>query len=367
MSWLKGPRRNELFWAFLFLLPLLWTLGVAFIYAFFRALWWSFCDYDLFISPKFVGFANYVNLFADPRFLKALFHSLSFAIIVTFTQTFVALLLAIALNQRIRGLTFFRAAFYTPSILSSVIVGLIFIWFTYRRGVVNFLLTVIRNYHLYFLSFLGLVTIMQFTLVLWGRKRGLPAQTFDPLYLWISLFVGGLGTFLLSYFHVIQPKAMAPVDIIWLETTEKFLGIPRPLWAIMALNIGTTVPTMMLFFLAGLQDVPRELYEAAELDGASRWAKMWYVTIPALRPVMFLVITLGLIGTLQMFDQAAITSGVAPLDSVITLAYYVYWNMFGAGRLPKVGMAAAAAIFLAILTLAVVLIQRRVGIGEKAW
>jgi multiple sugar transport system permease protein len=179
--------------------------------------------------------------------------------------------------------------------------------------------------------------------------------------------VGGVGAFLLSHFRLIQPKSMPPVDIIWLETAEKFLGIPRPLWAIMALNIGTTVPTMMLFFLAGLQDVPRELYEVAELDGASWWAKLWYVTIPALRPVMFLVITLGLIGTLQMFDQAAITSGVAPLDSVITLAYYVYWNMFGAGGLPKVGMAAAAAIFLAVLTLVVVLIQRRVGIGEKAW
>lgn len=367
MSWLRGPRRNELIWAFLFLLPLLWTLGVAFAYAFFRALWWSFCDYDLFASPKFVGLANYAKLFADLHFLKALFHSLSFAVIVTFTQTFLALFLAIALNQKIRGLTFFRAAFYTPSILSSVIVGLIFIWFTYRRGVVNFLLTVVHNYYPYFLSFLGLVIVMQSTLVLWGRKRGFPVRAFDPVYLWISLFVGGVGAFFLGHFRLIQPKSMPPVDIIWLETAEKFLGIPRPLWAIMALNIGTTVPTMMLFFLAGLQDVPRELYEVAELDGASWWAKLWYVTIPALRPVMFLVITLGLIGTLQMFDQAAITSGVAPLDSVITLAYYVYWNMFGAGGLPRVGMAAAAAIFLAVLTLVVVLIQRRVGIGEKAW
>lgn len=340
---------------------------MAFAYAFFRALWWSFCDYNLFAPPEFAGFTNYARLFADPRFLRALFHSLSFAIIVTFTQTSLALLLAIALNQKIRGLTFFRAAFYTPSILSSVIVGLIFIWFTYRRGVVNFLLSVVRTHHLHVLSFLGLLALVQFMLVCWGRRRGLPVQVLDPVYLWVSLLAAGLGTWVFSHLHILQPKPTPPVDIIWLETAEKFLGIPRPLWAIMALNIGTTVPTMMLFFLAGLQDVPRELYEAAELDGASRWAKLWYVTIPALRPVMFLVITLGLIGTLQMFDQAAITSGVAPLDSIVTLAYYVYWNMFGAGGLPRVGMASAAAIFLAVLTLVVVLIQRRVGVREKAW
>jgi len=105
----------------------------------------------------------------------------------------------------------------------------------------------------------------------------------------------------------------------------------------------------------------------ADIDGATPWQKLRYVTVPALRPVMFLVITLGLIGTIQMFDQAAITAGIAPLESVITLAYYVYWAVFGAGTLPKVGMASAAALVLAALTLAVVLLQRKFGFSEKGW
>ncbi|RLF26213.1 MAG: hypothetical protein DRN01_05200 [Thermoplasmata archaeon] len=68
-----------------------------------------------------------------------------------------------------------------------------------------------------------------------------------------------------------------------------------------------------------------------------------------------------------MFDQAAITAGVAPLESVITLAYYTYWAVFGSGGLPKVGMASAAALVLAALTLVVVLIQRKFGFSEKSW
>lgn len=367
MRWFKIAKREELFWALLLLLPLIWTLVIAFGYAFGRAFFFSFTEYDLFSPPKFVGIANYLRLFQDHRFLRALLHSLVFAIVVTSCQTFLALLLAVILNQKIRGLTFFRAAFYVPSILSSVIIGLIFIWFTFRRGVVNFLLTLFVHFAPFILAFVCLLVMVQLIQVLWLRKRGFPAGMLDPVSLWRSLGAAAVGTWVLGHFGVLRPLATGPVDIIWLETKASFLGIPRPLWAIMALNIGTTVPTMMLFFLAGLQDIPAELYEAAELDGASSWAKLRYVTIPAIRPVMFLVITLGLIGTLQMFDQAAITSGVAPLDSVITLAYYVYWNMFGAGGLPKVGMASAAAMFLAVLTLVVVLIQRRIGVAEKGW
>ncbi|MFS8582057.1 MAG: hypothetical protein FWJ61_04345, partial [Limnochordales bacterium] len=83
-----------------------------------------------------------------------------------------------------------------------------------------------------------------------------------------------------------------------------------------------------------------------------------------LKHITFLVMALGLIGTLQMFDQVAVIGSAAPLDSVITLAYYVYSNVFPGGALPRVGMASAAAVILAILTLIAVLIQRRVVEGN---
>lgn len=354
-------------WAFIFLLPLLWSLIVAFGYAFGRAAFFSFTDYNLFHPPAFVGIANYLELFRHHRFLLALTHSLVFAAVVTSCQTFLALLLAMVLNQRIRGLSFFRASFYLPSILSTVIVGLVFIWFTFRRGTLNFLITLIAQHYPYLLGFLAAAALAQLTQVFWQRRKGYPTRLLDPVHLWGSLLAAAVGMWVAVQFGLIEPAVRDAVEVVWLQTRATFLGIGRPLWAIMGLNIVTTVPTMMLFFLAGLQDIPDELYEAAELDGVSPWQRLYYITVPTLRPVLFLVITLGLIGTIQMFDQVAIVGGMAPLDSVITLAYYVYWNMFGAGGLPQVGMASAAAMVLAALTLAIILIQRRFLVSEKGW
>src|SRR5690606_7107170 len=93
-------------------------------------------------------------------------------------------------------------------------------------------------------------------------------------------------------------------------------------------------------------------------DLASPVQQFLYITIPSVRPVTFLVVTLGLIGTLQMFDQVAIFGNAVPLRSVITLAYFVYNRMFPGAQLPEVGFAAAAAMFLAALTLVIVMIQR---------
>lgn len=360
-------RKGDWVASFVFLLPLLFTLSVAFLYAFVRTVYFSFTDYNLFRITRFVGFDNYVQLFSDPRFVLALTHSLVFAAIVTASQTFFALLLAVVLNQRIRGLTFFRATYYVPCIASSVAVTTVFVWLMNRRGTINWLLTAIgRNFPFIALG-MGVVIAVQTAQVYWDRRHGLPTRALDPVHLGVSFLAGAVVNIILARFGVLRPYPLADVSIPWFTTRQTFLGIPLPLLSIMLLNIWTTVPTMMILFLAGLQDVPRELYEVADLDGATPWQKLRYITVPALRPVMFLVITLGLIGTLQMFDQAAITSGIAPLESVITLAYYVYWSLFGAGTLPKVGMASAAALVLAVLTLVVVLIQRRVGFSEKGW
>lgn len=360
--------REELRWALFLLLPLLWTLAVGFGYAFLRAAYFSLTDYNLFEPPAWVGVQNFAQLFRDSRFVLALTHTLVYAAVVTGVQTVLALLLAVVVNQKLRGILFFRASYYVPSISSSVVITLIFTWFVHRQGVANFLLTAIQRYAPHLLVFLGATVGLQAGQVFWERRRWrLPSRAFDPLLLLISLLGAALLTVGLARFGLLPPREVPPVETSWITTEQTFLGVPLPFWSIMALNIWTTVPTFMIIFLAGLQDVPRELYEAAELDGATSWQKLYYVTVPALRPVLFLVITLGLIGTLQVFDQIAILAGTAPLDSVITLAYYVYWNMFGGGGLPKVGMASAAALFLALLTLIVVLLQRRFGISEKGW
>lgn len=354
-------RAQEAAWSYLFLAPFLFTLGVFFLYAFVRTLYFSFTDYDLFAAPQWVGLENYRQLFGERLFLTALRNTIVFSTVVTLGQTVLALVLAVALNQKIRGLTFFRSLYYMPSITSSVVITLIFMWLFQRAGAINYLITMADQYGRTVLTFVAIAAVVQLIQVLWERRKGLPARLLDPALLVVSLVAGLLGTWLINSFYLSPAEAVAEHRINWLNTRSRWpagWGAPLPLVAIMMLNMWTTAPTFMLLFLAGLQDVPRELYEAAAVDGASRWVTFKKITLPHLQPVVFLVVTLGLIGTLQMFDQVAILGDQAPLESVITLAYYVYHWVFPGGAMPRVGLAAAGAVFLAILTLIVVLIQR---------
>ncbi len=360
-----GARRREFTAAYLFLTPFLVTLAIFFLFATARAVFFSFTDYDLFNAPTWVGLRNYANLFRDDLFLTALRNSLVFAAVVTSVQTFGALVMAAVLNQKIRGLGFFRSAFYMPSITSSVVITLIFLWMYQRRGLFNYLATQFVSYLPLLGVFAVIVVVVQAGQVLLERSRGLSVSWLDPALLVVSLLIAAAGTWALDFVGVVAPTAVRPVDFVWLQTRQEvpgafppFLRAPVPLIAIMLQNVFTTVPTFMLMFLAALQDVPAAHYEAAALDGATPTQQFFFITIPAVQPVTFLVVTLGLIGTLQMFDQVAIFGNAVPLRSVITLAYFVYNRMFPGAQLPEVGFASAAAMFLAVLTLVIVLLQR---------
>jgi len=352
---------------YLFLAPFLLTLGVFFIYAFARAVIFSFTNYNLFNinNLEFVGLQNYLDLFRSNNFLRALTNSVVFAVVVTALQTVGALLMAAVLNQKVRGLGFFRAAFYMPSVTSSVVISLIFLWLFQRTGLINYLITQFLVYLPLIGVFLAIVVVLQVVQVSFERSRNLPAGWLDPALLVVSLLVALAGTFVLTISGVVSPRDIAPVSFIWLNTSQEVGFIGVPLIVIMMQNIFTTVPTFMLMFLAALQDVPVSHYEAASLDGASAAQQFRYITVPSVQPVTFLVVTLGLIGTLQMFDQVAIFGNAVPLESVITLAYFVYDRMFPGAQLPEVGFASAAAMFLAILTLIVVLVQRTFIPSEK--
>ena len=359
-------RQQEVTAAYLFLAPFLLTLGIFFVYATVRAVYFSFTNYDLFNAPEWVGLRNYANLFREDSFLAALRNTLVFAAVVTTIQTFGALVMAAVLNTNIRGLNFFRAAYYMPSVTSSVVITLIFLWMYQKQGLFNFLATQIGSYAPLIGVFVGILAVLQFAQVAFERSRGLPAKWTDPALFVISFLVALASTWGLTFAGVIGPRDIAPVDFVWLQTRQEvpsafpeFLRAPIPLIAIMIMNVFTTVPTFMLMFLAALQDVPKSQYEASALDGATPVQQFFYITIPAVQPVTFLVVTLGLIGTLQMFDQVAIFGNAVPLRSVITLAYFVYTRMFPGAQLPEVGFASAAAMFLAVLTLLIVLLQRR--------
>ncbi|MFP4364189.1 MAG: carbohydrate ABC transporter permease [Spirochaetia bacterium] len=346
------------------LLPFLFVLIVFFGYASVRVIYFSFMDYDLFNPPQFVGFQNYIDLIGEFLFTKALKNSLTFAVIVTFTQTIFAMLLALAMNQKLKGIRYFRTLYYMPSITSSVVITLIFMWMFQRQGLINFLITQF-NAHLFNIGiFILFVAGCLFLLNLLDLAQKRKMTIVDPAYLLISIFVTSLVFILFSRLGLISPRDIEQANIIWFNTRESvpsWLGPfawPRPLGAIMMLNIWTTIPTFMLLYLAGLQDIPKQLYEAAEVEGANGFQKFFYITVPQLSNITFLVVTMGLIGTLQMFDQVAILGNQAPLESVVTLAYYVYNNAFPSSAIPNIGLASAAAIVLAIITLTVVVIQR---------
>ena len=143
------------------------------------------------------------------------------------------------------------------------------------------------------------------------------------------------------------------------------VGIPGPRWlqdpmfalpALIMLNIWTTSATFMLYFLAGIQDLPLELYEAARVDGANRWRLFTNITVPLLRPVIFLVVALGTIAGFQMFDQAKFMTQGGPLRSTLTPLLEIYNAAF---RDNHFGLAAAMSVLLFVLIFVVTIAQRR--------
>lgn len=161
------------------------------------------------------------------------------------------------------------------------------------------------------------------------------------IFLWLYNPDGVLN-YLLSLVHISGPD--------WLN--DVFWALP----ALMLLNIWTTAASFMIYFLAALQDLPRELLEASEVDGANRFQTFWYITVPLLRPTIFLVVALGTIGAFQMFDQAKFMTNGQPLNSTLTPMLEIYNEGFNNGRF---GQAAAMSVILFIIIFVVTIAQRR--------
>jgi multiple sugar transport system permease protein len=350
--------------AWLFLTPFLALFGLFFAYAALRSTWFSLTNYDLFTAPMFVGIRNYINILSEPLFLLALRNSVAFALIVTTVQTALALLLAVYVNRIVRARDAVRTVFYFPSIVSSTVMTLIFLWLFQRQGLVTDTVNWAGNNAAGIAVFVAVLLIVQVALVWNARRTYFDVRAADPFFLAIAVLVALVVTVVLRLGQVL-PAGTDAEPISWLNTKDTLLFMPWTLWSIAVMNIFTTVPVMMLLYLAGLQSIPKILYEAAEIDGASGWQQFTKITVPLLAPVTFAIVTLGLVGTLQMFDQVAIIGRAAPIESRITLAYYTYYNTFPPGGSPNIGLASAAAVILAMLSMALVYLQKRFGISDK--
>lgn len=161
------------------------------------------------------------------------------------------------------------------------------------------------------------------------------------IFLWLYNS-NGLINYTLSLLHISGPD--------WLN--DPFWALP----ALMLLNIWSTAAAFMIYFLASLQDLPREVLEAAAVDGANRFQTFWRVTVPLLRPTIFLVVALGTIGAFQMFDQAKFMTAGGPLNSTLTPMLEIYNAAFNDSRF---GSAAAMSVILFLIIFVVTIIQRR--------
>lgn len=147
-----------------------------------------------------------------------------------------------------------------------------------------------------------------------------------------------------------------------------FLNDPKfALKVIMVMNIWSTVPQYTTMYLASLQDLPNSLYEAAAIDGATAWKKFINVTVPYLKPITTYVLLTGIIGTLQMFDQAYIFSNGSggPANSTLTVSLMVYRYAFGTNN--AMGYASTIAIILALVIMVVSFISEKLNDSESLY
>lgn len=335
----RGPRREgrQGMWGWLFVSPMVVVLGLFLALPVVMALWVSLLNWDGQSNPfsgaaDFVGLDNYEGLFTDQGLTRTLFmtslrNNLYYVLLVVPLQTALALGLALAVNRRrLRGKGVFRTAFYFPSVTSSIAVSTVFLFLFQSSGAVNNLLK-------------------------WVGIQG-PNWFTDPRGLvWVTL----AGTGLVD--PDTPPSALADHGVLGLSWWDWLSGPSIAMCTIILLVVWTTSGTFMLMFLAALQDIPEAQLESARLDGANRRQTLRHVILPALRPILFLVITLGLIGTWQVFDQVYVMSQGQPANTTLTPAFLSYSLSF---KDAQYGTGAAISFVLLAIILVMTGIQRLV-------
>lgn len=262
------------------------------------SLYFSFSDYDMLNPPEWTGLDNFRRMADDPMFWRSLWNTLYFTVLFVPLQTFLALVLAVALNQRLKGLKWFRMAHFIPVISSwTVILYVADAVFNPRFGLANMLL----------------------------QKLGLAGQG------WLQ-----------------DPKLTIPLLVM--------------------IAVWKGIGYIMVIYLAGLQSVPGDLYEASEIDGAGALRKFRYITIPLISPTTFLVLIMSTISTFQAFEQIYVLTGRGdisaaggPNHSSLVLMLYLYREGF---TFMRMGYASAIAWVLFMILFLLTLIQLR---GQKKW
>ena len=322
---LTGWRRKEAIVAWVFSTPALLLLIVFLLVPFIMAFGLAFTDQRLIPNPnlptRFIGLRNFIELARDNDFwlyfLNTVYLMLGMPVAIGGS-----LILALLLSQKLRGIVVYRTLFYLPAFTSGVAL-----------------------------------------MILW---KALYNPDFGPINAAIEWVIGVLGI----------GGVEAPQ---WLLSTRNLLGlgvervgiVPRQ-WgvgardAIIIMGVWIAIGgNNMLLYLAALSNVPQELYEAAQIDGASKWQTFWNVTWPQLAPTTFFIVVMSFIGGLQGgFEQARVMTAGGPAGTTTTLTYYIYTKAFEEF---EIGYASSIAWVLFVIIFVVTLVNWRFGSKELSY
>lgn len=281
---LRSLRRREALYGYLFAAPWLAGFFLLTLGPMLASLWLSFTDYTLVAPPSGVGLRNYDRLFrGDPLFWTSIGNTIYYTAFTVPLSMVVALALALALNQPVRGVRVFRTIFYLPAVTSGVAVVLLWGWLLNPNvGLVN------RALHL-----VGLPGPGWFSSATWSK----------PGLILLALWSVGQG---------------------------------------------------MVVYLAGLQAVPRTLYEAAAIDGAGPLRRLRHITLPGISPTIFFNLILGVIASFQVFTPAFVLTQGGPLNSTLFYVLYMFQQGF---QYLHMGYATAMAWVLLAIVLVITLAQ----------
>jgi putative chitobiose transport system permease protein len=245
---------------YLFLAPALIVLALTVFWPALQAFYLSFTrfEYDLTQPPAWVGFSNFQKLWRDPVFWKTLGNTVLYLVCVVPLLVTLSLGLAILVNQNLKGIRWFRTAYYTPVVISMVVAGIAWKWLYASNGLLNQGLQIL------------------------GFSEGIP----------------------------------------WLTSPD------LSLFSVMAVTVWKGLGYYMVIYLAGLQGIPADLYEAAAIDGSDGLQKHWDITIPLMRPYLFLVAVISSISATKVFEEIFIMTKGEPLNSSKTVVYYLYERAF---------------------------------------
>ncbi|MBD2197959.1 MULTISPECIES: carbohydrate ABC transporter permease [Calothrix] len=255
---------------YLFLLPALIILGLTVFWPALQAFYLSFTSYeDIAQPPQWIGMNNFFKLWRDKVFWQTLTNTFIYLVGVVPILVIAPLGLAILVNQKLRGMTWFRAAYYTPVVISMVVAGIAWKWLYAEKGLLNQLL-----------QGLGIVA------------EGIP---------WLT-------------------DNNPPMKIFGI--------VPISLASVMAVTVWKGLGYYMVIYLAGLQSIPADVYEAAAIDGSDGIRKHWDITVPLMKPYLALVAVISAISATKVFEEVYIMTQGGPLNRSKTIVYYLYEQAF---------------------------------------